>query len=74
MLFEDDVVGLFLRPLCSIPVGLDLFRSMQICCRFPCVVAVWIALPFNEVLELLCSSKVAVFGLSAPLHILLHLL
>jgi hypothetical protein len=50
------------------PVGLDFFHSAQICCGLPCVVAVQIALPFDEVLELLRPPKVVVFGY--PLHLI----
>ncbi len=41
-------------------IMLDKFRGMDLISRFPCVVAFGVALPFDEILKLLCSSKLSV--------------
>jgi hypothetical protein len=71
MLLKERIPEPFMPLLGPGPVGLDFFCGPQVCCGFPCVVAVWVALPFDEVLELLCSPKVAVFG--DPLYLILFL-
>jgi hypothetical protein len=38
----------------------DQLRSMHLCCGFPGVVTLGVSLPFEEVLQLLLSPKVAV--------------
>jgi hypothetical protein len=68
MLLKERIPELFMHLLGSGPVGLDLLCSMQICYRFPCVITVWVSSPLDEVLELLCSPKVVVFGY--PLHLI----
>ena len=60
MLFEERDPQSFMRLLCPVPVGLDGFRSMEIGCGLPCVIAVWIALPFDQVLELPAAPVVPV--------------
>jgi hypothetical protein len=68
MLLKERLPEPFMCLLGSGPIGLDLFCGAQICCGLPCVVAVRVALPFDEILELLCSPKVAVFG--DPLYLI----
>jgi len=41
-------------------IMLDKFRGMNLISRFPCVVAFRVALPFDEILELLLLSELLV--------------
>ncbi len=41
-------------------IMLDKLRGVDLISRFPCVVTFGVALPFNEILELLCSPELSV--------------
>ena len=57
---EECASYLFVRFFGPFPVGLNCLCSMQIVRWFPCVIAVWVASPFDQVLELPPASIVSV--------------
>jgi hypothetical protein len=53
---------LFMRFFGSIPVRLDFVCCVEVCCGFPCVIRIGVSFPFDQELELLAASEVAVLG------------
>jgi hypothetical protein len=68
MWFQEQSSQPFMCFLHALPVVYDQVICMQVSCWFPCVVAVWIAFPFDQELERACPPEVPV------VHDLLHLI